>query len=138
MLRSRTGSNHTSQPSWLAKACTDMNNQITNFRVIKKLSPAKPGAIKLGRRYGEQLVCVRHRLDPTGNTRVTTVELVVERAPVSAKPDQLVGVKIGYSESQLRAVVKAAGATWDKDSGVWRMPIKMARLLNLRERITEK
>ena len=115
-----------------------MNNQITNFRVIKKLSPAKPGAIKLARRYGEQLVCVRHRLGPTGTTRVTTVELVVEQAPMNAKPDQLVGIKVGYNEGQLRAVVKAAGATWDKNAGVWRMPLKAVRMLNLRERITEK
>jgi hypothetical protein len=115
-----------------------MNHQITNYRVVKKLSPVKPGAIKLARRYGEQLVCVRHRLDPTGTTRVTTIELVVEQVPVNVKPEQVVGVKVGYNEGQLRAVIKAAGATWDKQAGVWRMPMKIARQLNLRERIAEK
>lgn len=115
-----------------------MNNQITNFRVTKKLSPSQPGAIKLARRYGEQLVCVRHRIDPTGTSRVTTIELVVEQAPLNVKADQLVGVRVGFNEGQLRSVVKAAGATWDQNSKVWRMPMKVVRLLNLRDRIIEK
>jgi len=74
-----------------------MNNQITNFRVTKKLSPAQPDAIKLARRYGEQLVCVRHRIDPAGTTRVTTIELVVEQAPLNVKADQLVGIRVGFT-----------------------------------------
>lgn len=115
-----------------------MKNEITNFRVAKKISPVQPGAVKLARRYGEQLVCVRHRIDPTGTTRVTTVELVVDQAPINAKPEQIVGVRIGYREGQLQALVRAAGATWDKQAGVWRMPLKVARRLQLRERITEK
>ncbi len=115
-----------------------MKNEITNFRVAKKISPVQPGAVKLARRYGEQLVCVRHRIDPTGTTRVTTVELVVDQAPINAKPDQIVGVRIGYREGQLQSLVRAAGATWDKQAGVWRMPLKVARRLQLRERITEK
>lgn len=115
-----------------------MKNDITNFRITKKLAPIQPGAIKLARRYGEQLVCVRHRVDPSGTTRVTTVELIVEQAPISAKPHQIVGVRIEFGEGQLQSVVKAAGATWDKQAKVWRMPLKVARRLNLRDRITKK
>lgn len=115
-----------------------MNQEITKYRVTRKLSPAQPGAIKLARRYGQQLVCVRHRLDPTGNTRFTTVELVVEQAPIGVKPDQMVGVQIGYREGHLQSLVRAAGATWDREAKLWRMPLKIARLLQLRERIVQK
>lgn len=115
-----------------------MKTDTTHFRVTKKIAPSQPGAIKLARRYGEHLVCVRHRVDPTGTVRFTTVELVVEQAPISAKPDQIVGVRVDYQERQLRAAIKAAGATWDHEAGVWRMPLKMARLLRLRERITDR
>jgi hypothetical protein len=115
-----------------------VKNQTTNFRVTKKLSPAQPGAIKLARRYGEQLVCVRHRIDPTGTTRITTVELVVDQAPIAVKPEQIVGVRIEYREGLLRSAVAAAGATWDRQAGVWRMPMKTVRRLRLRDRVVEK
>lgn len=115
-----------------------MKNQATNFRVSKKLSPAQPGAIKLARRYGEQLVCVRHRVAPTGTVRITTVELVVDQAPIAVKPEQIVGVRIEYREGLLRSAARAAGAVWDQKAGVWRMPMKVARRLQLRDRIVEK
>ena len=115
-----------------------MKTDTTHFRVTKKIAPSQPGAIKLARRYGEHLVCVRHRVDPTGTVRFTTVELVVEQAPIGTKPDQIVGVRVDYHERQLRAAVKAAGATWDHEACVWRMPLKMARLLCLRERIIDR
>jgi hypothetical protein len=129
---SYSGAINKKRAGWFVK------NQATNFRVTKKLSPVQPGAIKLARRYGEQLVCVRHRVDPTGTTRITTVELVVDQAPIAIKPEQIVGVRIEYREGLLQSAVKAAGATWDKKAGVWRMPMKIARRLHLRDRIIEK
>jgi hypothetical protein len=115
-----------------------MNTEITNYRVARKLSPTARGAVKLARRHGESLVCVRHRVDPTGKFRITTVELVVEKAPIEAKPGQLVEVRIGYDERPLRAFAIAAGATWDKKSKIWCMPLRVARALNIQDRIIEK
>jgi hypothetical protein len=115
-----------------------MKNEATNLKVLKRLAPSQPGAIKLARLYGDALVCVRHRTDPEGKFRITTVELVVERTPIQPRSEKIVGVKINYGEPELQSVAKAAGATWDKEAKLWRMPKRVATALNLSQRIREK
>lgn len=115
-----------------------MKNEATNLKVLKRLAPSQPGAIKLARMYGDSLVCVRHRTDPEGKSRITTVELIVERTPIRPRTDKVVGVRINYGEPELQSVVKAAGATWDKEAKLWRMPKRVATALNLVQRIREK
>lgn len=105
------------------------------WKVIKKHAPDQPGALKRAQQWGNALVCVRHRLDETRQTRVTTVELVVEQAPVRARRAQVVGVQIAYAEKDLQAAARAAGATWDAAARLWRMPEKVARALRLADRI---
>lgn len=80
---------------------------------------------------------MRHRLDETGQTRVTTVELVVEQAPVRTRGAQVVGVQIAYAEKDLQAAARAAGATWDAAARLWLMPEKVARALRLTDRIRD-
>ncbi|MGH8796130.1 MAG: hypothetical protein ACREXI_03665 [Caldimonas sp.] len=108
------------------------------LRVVKKLAPAQPGAIKLGRRYGDALVCVRYRHDSNGQYRYTTVELVIERTPIQRRPDRVVGVRINFGEKSLQASAKAGGATWDSTFKLWRMPHRLASRLGLLERVREK
>jgi hypothetical protein len=110
---------------------------VSAWKVIKKHAPNQPGALKLAQQWGDALVCVRHRLDETGQTRVTTVELVVEQAPVRTRGAQLVGVQIAYAEKDLQAAARAAGATWDAAARLWRMPEKVARALRLTDRIRD-
>lgn len=121
-------------------------SDVSAYKVIKKLSPEKPGAIKLAHRYGDALVCVRHRLDASGQTRVTTIELIVEQAAVQARkraaPDAaarsvpvVVGVQIAWDEKPLQQAAKGAGATWDAAARMWRMPESVARALGLADRI---
>lgn len=50
--------------------------------VVKTLWPPQAGTIKLSRRYGPALLCVRYRHDETGLRRYTTIELIVDEAPV--------------------------------------------------------
>ncbi|HKX41878.1 MAG TPA: hypothetical protein VJO99_12025, partial [Burkholderiaceae bacterium] len=50
--------------------------------VVKRLSPTQAGALKLARRYGDALVCVRYRHDAAGRHRYTTVELIIDEAPI--------------------------------------------------------
>lgn len=74
-------------------------------RVIKKLAPDRPGAQRLAQRFGDALVCVRHRVDASGRTRFTTVELLVEQTPVRAQTgNRIVGIRIAYEDGTLRAV----------------------------------
>lgn len=115
-----------------------MKNEATNLKVLKRFTPNQPGAIKLARRYGDALVCVRYRVDADGLSRITTVELIVERTPIQPRKDKIVGVKINYGEPELQSVVKAAGATWDKEAKLWRMPKRVATALKLGQRIREE
>lgn len=108
-------------------------------RVVKTLRPTQPGAVKLARRYGPALVCVRYRHDTTGATRYTTVELIVEEVAVQRRVSDrtMVGVKIAWGEAALSAKAKSLGARWDKPSRLWRMSMRTARLLDATDRIQQ-
>ena len=58
-----------------------MAKNIAATRITKKLLPLQPGAKKLTARYGEALIYVRYRLDPTEDRRYTTVELLGADGP---------------------------------------------------------
>jgi hypothetical protein len=111
-----------------------------NTQVVKTLWPPRPGTLKLARRFGNTLVCVRYRHDPLGLHRYTTVELIVDEAPVtSARVDRHVyGVKIGLHEHELRARAKAQGAKWDDAAKLWRLRGKAVKHLGLQARVREK
>lgn len=47
-------------------------------RVLKTLKPGDPGTEKLVRRFGERLISVRYRGNPSRRVRSTTVEIVVD------------------------------------------------------------
>jgi hypothetical protein len=83
------------------------------------LAPGQNGTKKLLAQYGERLVCVRYRYDAQRKVRHKTIELIVETAPWNPRarmprhePQDLVGVRIAYSETDLRERIKAAGAIW--------------------------
>ena len=115
-----------------------MTTEPERYRVIKTLSPSDRGAIELARRYGDALVCVRHRTDAKGKVRHTTVELVVDRTPIRPRPVRMVGIKVDAHERPLQAMLKAAGARWDPESRLWRLPRRVAGILNLRQRIVDE
>ena len=102
-------------------------------RVVKRIAPHEPGALKLTRRYGSALVCVRYRHDATGQHRYTTVELIVDDAPIipRGQPDDMVGVRIDPDQPTQRSRAYARGATWDRKSNLWLMPRRLARTLRL-------
>jgi hypothetical protein len=110
-----------------------------NTRVVKRLSPREPGTLKLMRRYGSALVCVRYRHDAAGQHRYTTVELVIDDAPIipRGQPDDVVGVRIEHDDSTLRSRAYARGATWDRKSNLWLMPRRLASALRLTSRIVK-
>jgi len=104
-----------------------------NTRVVKRIAPHEPGALKLTRRYGSALVCVRYRHDATGRHRYTTVELIVDDAPIVSRgqPDDMVSVRIDPDQPTLRSRAYARGATWDRKSNLWLMPRRLASALRL-------
>lgn len=110
----------------------------TTFPVIKRMAPHQPGAVKLARRYGDALVCVRYRQDPDGQHRCTTVELVVERVPIVRRPVRLVGVRLQHDEKALRVQLLREGAVWDAAARLWRAPRAAVKALGLAARVVEK
>jgi hypothetical protein len=107
-------------------------------RVVKRLDPTQPGAIKLARRYGEALVCVRYRHDADGRDRITTVELVVNRTPIVRRPSPTVAVELRFEDRVVRARALALGATWDWEARVWYMSREVARKLGVLKRIVRQ
>jgi hypothetical protein len=112
--------------------------EAARLRVVKKLPVAAKGAIKLAAQFGDALVCVRHRIDAQGQFRYTTVELLVDKAPIRPRVEAMVYVRIGAREDSLQRVVRAAGAQWDHRARLWCMPKRLVGVLRLTPRIVPK
>ncbi len=106
------------------------------------LAPGQNGTKKLLARYGERLVCVRYRYDAARKVRHKTVELIVESTPWNPRqrngrrePDDMVAVRIAYSETELRERIKAAGGIWRHRQKLWEVDWKTVRELGLQSRV---
>ena len=106
-------------------------------RVTKTLRPHQPGTLKLTRRYGGELLCVRYREDALGRRRCTTVELIIDEGPVQRRLSErsLVTVKIPWQDHKIRARAIALRARWDSETKTWRMSLRTALSLGLQDQI---
>jgi len=89
-----------------------------------KLKPGQKGTKKLHAEYGDKLVCVRYRYDEASRTRIKTVELIVEKTawkPLAKKfaDNDLVPVRIGFTEADLKKAANEAKGRWDPDLRLW-------------------
>ncbi len=101
------------------------------------VKPGQKGAIRLARKYGARLVCVRYRYDARRKRRYKTVELIVEetRWVPPPKPDAIVGLSVKWGEAALARKVRASGGEWDKGAKVWRVKYQAVVELGLQDRI---
>ena len=107
--------------------------------VKKTLYPGDMGTKRLLKKYGEQLICVRYRIDKLSKERLTTVELIVDKKPyLNLSPSIRVWVKIKFNEAALREQVKAHNAKWLNDEKVWEMKYETAKKLRLKKRIVKR
>lgn len=108
--------------------------------VTKTLWPGQAGTLKLRRQHGEALVCVRYRRSPDGRTRYTTVELIVDEAPLQAKLRNaaIYPIRVRWGEHRLRALVKEAGARWSPEDKLWHLSGKAIKALHLADRVRRK
>ncbi len=104
---------------------------LERLRVAKKYGPEQDGAKRFARRYGDQLVCVRHRLSEDGNVRHTTVELLVESTPVASRQRTIIALRLPPDSRTTRSLLLACGAQWDKKGRVWLVPHMVAKGLRL-------
>ena len=105
---------------------------LATLRVAKTYAPDQNGAKRFALRYGDSLVCVRHRLSDDGSIRHATVELLIESTPVVSRARTLVAVKIAATDKNTRTLLMACGAQWvskEKYGLVHRMVAKNLRLL---------
>jgi len=108
-------------------------NSAAGTATIKRLLPGAPGTKRLVERFGDALVCVRYRLDPQLNRRLTTVELLVEERP--NKQEKTAWIRVAYGETELRQQVKEAGGEWHPEHKLWRLPLKAVRKMKLEMRV---
>ncbi|MEW6707831.1 MAG: hypothetical protein AB1430_23550 [Pseudomonadota bacterium] len=104
---------------------------LSSLRVAKTYSPDQNGAKRFARRYGDQLVCVRHRLNESGTVRHTTVELLVESTPVASRMRSLVAIRIPPTDRATRTVLLACGAQWQPKQRYWLLQRLVAKNLRL-------
>ena len=109
--------------------------RLEEWRVAKKIKPSQRGAIKLARSYGSELLCVRYRENPDGTERLTTVELIVERAVIQKRDDPIVLFKIKQEELELRRLAMARGAKYDGRNYMWRLCRSEVLRMGLKSRI---
>ena len=107
----------------------------STLRIAKTIGRGREGAKRHTLIHGDDLVCVRHRIDPRANLRYVTVELVAEVVPIVSRDNREVAVKIGPLDKTTRVLLLACGATWDPTTKVWRMPRSVARTLRLLRQI---
>jgi hypothetical protein len=104
--------------------------------------PGQAGTKKFTERYGERLVCVRYRYDEAKSCRHKTVELIVETVPWTARgrrarrrDEEMVAVRIGYNETDLRERAKRLGAIWRPNHRLWEMRWLDAKHLGIADRV---
>jgi hypothetical protein len=89
-----------------------------------KLKPGQKGTKGLVQKYGDALLCVRYRYDEKNQTRMKTVELIIQEKPWSPltkrfKDSTLVPVRIAFNDTALREQAKAAKGKWDPKERAW-------------------
>lgn len=112
-----------------------MKDKAEAWAVAKTMRPHGRGAVKLARTFGEALMYVRYRVNPDETERLTTVELVVERAIIQKRADPVVAFKIRYGEGELLRLAQAKGAKFDARTKLWKLPRSEVLRMGLRHRI---
>ncbi|MGH8724864.1 MAG: hypothetical protein ACREU1_08395 [Burkholderiales bacterium] len=108
------------------------------------LRPGQHGTRKLVERYGERLVRVRYLYDASIGTRLKTIELVVESVPwrprarrLRRRDDEIVTVRIAWSEADLRERAKRLGAVWRPAQKAWELQWGDVKRLGLTGRVVD-
>ena len=101
------------------------------LRVAKTYGPEQDGAKRFARRYGDQLVCVRHRLNEDATVRHTTVEIVVESTPVASRQRSVIAIRIPGTDRRTRTLLLACGAEWRPKERYWLVPHLIAKNLRI-------
>lgn len=107
------------------------DSSIGRLRIAKRYAPTQNGAKRFLRRYGDQLVCVRHRLSDDGKVRHTTIELLVESTPIVSRMRSIIALRIPQADKGSRQLLMACDAKWKPKERVWLVSQLIAKNLKL-------
>ena len=101
------------------------------------LKPGQKGTKHLVEQYGDRLVGVRYRCDAARKKRIKTVELVVAESAREPRfaPDEIVALRVAFTDVATRTRVKRAGGAWNPDRTVWQLRYDRVVAFGLRRRI---
>ncbi len=103
------------------------------------MAAGERGTKALVEKYGERLVCVRHRYDESCGRRYKTVELVIEdtvwRPALRHGLDDIVYLKLLPDEQRYQRLLRSFGASHDAAQGLWRAKYRHALALDIVDRI---
>jgi hypothetical protein len=104
------------------------------------LKPGQDGTKQLVKKYGSRLVCIRYRYNAEKGKRYKTVELIIDETDwqPEPKPDELVGIRVAYSELELRQKMKDAGGRWNPVRRLWELHFQEVVRLGLVERMVRE
>ena len=104
--------------------------------------PGQPGTKKYTERYGDRLLCVRYLYDAGAGRRHKTIELIVDTVPWQPRirasrrrDEEMIVVRIAYSETDLRERAKRLGAIWRPQQRLWEMRWLDAKRLGIADRV---
>lgn len=112
-------------------AAKPVETPIGRLRVAKRYAPHQAGAKRFALRYGDPLVCVRHRLSDDGRVRHTTIELLIESTPIVSRQRSLIAIRIAGSDRSTRQLLLLCGAEWKPKERLWLLPHLVAKNLRL-------
>jgi hypothetical protein len=100
---------------------SSLKDQLHTSHVVKKLAPGRHGTLRAMKAHGATLVCVRYRHDTLRMLRFTTVELVIDTAPIHRRRFELAtfGILVAPHETRLNTAMKESGARWDGRQRLW-------------------
>jgi len=114
-----------------------MADRLDRYKVLAVRKPGQKGTKRLVAKYGSRLRCVRYLYDRLTGEKLKTVELVELISQWESNdfaPEELVGVRIGLHEIELRQKIKAKGARWDHYDRLWVLKYEDVESLGLQNR----
>jgi hypothetical protein len=94
---------------------------LKNVKTHTSLKPGQKGTKRLVEQYGKALICVRYRHDAKRGISMKTVEEKPFHPCLRYRDDDMVSVIVGYTETNLRDLLKKAGGRWDPLEKLWRV-----------------
>ena len=98
---------------------------LKDMKTYAHLKPGQKGTRQLTDKFGVKLICVRYRYDEQRQTKIKTVEIIVDKKPCTPRlpyrDKDVVAVMVSYTETALRDRLKTAHNRWIQEEKLWRV-----------------